>query len=37
MSGIRHNFRKIMNRFKEKFKNLDFGPKNDPFTPFRAK
>lgn len=32
----RYNFRKIFGRFRIKFKNIDFGPKNASFTPFRA-
>ena len=32
MCVIRYNFRKnLIKRFKEKFKNVNFGPKNDPF------
>ena len=33
MSFIKYKHRKnIMNRFKEKFINVDFGPLNAPFT-----
>ena len=32
----RYNFRKFFGRFRIKFKNIDFGPKNASFTPFRA-
>ena len=36
--AIRHTFRNnLMSRFREKLKNVDFGPKNGPFMTFCAK
>ena len=35
MPAILYNFRKkLLNKFKEKFKIIDFGPQNVPFTQF---